>query len=105
MCLQAQIHLVGNVITWWSGVVGVVVYSILLTLYLLRRRRQCFDVAADEWERFVELGQVLLLGFCLHYFPYFFMDRTLFLHHYLPALVFKILLLAGLLQHFIFLTE
>lgn len=27
------------------------------------------------------------------------MDRTLFLHHYLPALVFKILLCAAFIQH------
>lgn len=41
----------------------------------------------------------MVVGYGLHYIPYFFIDRTLFLHHYLPALVFKILLCAAFIQH------
>lgn len=59
----------------------------------------CFDIPVDEWARFTQVGQVLMAGYLLHYLPYFFMDRTLFLHHYLPALVFKTLLLSALLEH------
>jgi len=33
------------------------------------------------------------MGWCFHYLPFFLMDRQLFLHHYLPALYFSILLL------------
>jgi dolichyl-phosphate-mannose-protein mannosyltransferase len=28
------------------------------------------------------------LAYALHYLPFFFMNRTLFLHHYLPAMAF-----------------
>ena len=35
----------------------------------------------------------LFMGWGLHYFPFFLMSRQLFLHHYLPALYFAILLL------------
>lgn len=38
-----------------------------------------------------------------HFIPYFFVERTLFLHHYLPAFTFKTLLLAALIEH-IYLT-
>lgn len=53
----------------------------------------------DEWEQFKMIGEVLVVGYGLHYIPYFFIDRTLFLHHYMPALVFKILLCAAFMQH------
>ncbi len=32
------------------------------------------------------------MGWCYHYLPFFLMGRQLFLHHYLPALYFAILL-------------
>lgn len=34
----------------------------------------------------------LFVGWALHYFPFYLMGRQLFLHHYLPALYFSILL-------------
>jgi dolichyl-phosphate-mannose-protein mannosyltransferase len=37
----------------------------------------------------------LFMGWGLHYFPFFLMSRQLFLHHYLPALYFAILLLCA----------
>lgn len=35
--------------------------------------------------RFYAAGRSLWLGWLLHYVPFFFMARQLFLHHYLPA--------------------
>ena len=41
----------------------------------------------------------LLAGWAVHTLPYFVISRVLFLHHYLPALPFKYMLLAALLEH------
>jgi dolichyl-phosphate-mannose-protein mannosyltransferase len=60
----------------------------LLVFYLLRRRRLCFDIDEAEFEKYVQAGEVLLTGYFAHYLPYFFYDRTHFLHHYLPAYIF-----------------
>jgi dolichyl-phosphate-mannose-protein mannosyltransferase len=38
----------------------------------------------------------LTLGWAMHFLPFFMMHRQLFIHHYLPALYFSILLLAVL---------
>lgn len=35
----------------------------------------------------------------MNYLPFFMMEKTLFLYHYLPALTFQILLLPVVLQH------
>lgn len=45
------------------------------------------------------------MGYLLHFLPYFFVERTLFLHHYLPAFTFKVLLFAALLEHIYFLVD
>ncbi|XP_046403582.1 protein O-mannosyltransferase 1 [Ischnura elegans] len=96
---NAQVHLLGNVVIWYSGTVSVVVYSTLLVFYLLRQRRKCYDISEDAWKKFLMTGEVLLGGYLLHYVPYFFTEKTLFLHSYFPALVFKILLTAALIEH------
>lgn len=78
---------------------GLLVYIILLSFYVLRRRRQCYDLDPKDWQQFKIIGEVFLTGYLFHFIPYFFTERTLFLHHYLPAFAFKTLLLVGVLEH------
>lgn len=96
---NAQIHLLGNIIIWYSGTIGIFIYCILLIIYLIRRRRQCYDLNEENWFRFQQAGEIFLFGYFIHYLPYFFIERTLFLHNYFPALIFKILLLCFLIEH------
>lgn len=102
---NAQIHLLGNVLIWYSATIALGVYCALLVFYLLRQRRQCFDIHSEAWNQFRTTGEVLLLGYVFHFLPYFFVDHTLFLHHYLPALVFQLLLNAALVEHLYYLTR
>lgn len=44
-------------------------------------------------------GVLCVGGWAVNYLPFFLMDKTLFLYHYLPALTFQILLLPVVLQH------
>ena len=97
-------------------------YSILLVYYLLRRRRLCYDISEgkyennvevfelhsliienclfiETWQHFVTVGEVLLGGYLFHFIPFFFYDRTLFVHHYLPAYIYKIMLSSFLISH------
>lgn len=96
-------HLLGNIAIWYSGTISVIVYSALLIFYLIRRRRKCYDIAEEEWEKFVNNACVLLAGYFLHFLPYLFVERTLFLHHYLPAFIFKVLLTAATINHLYYL--
>ncbi|GLG97859.1 Protein O-mannosyltransferase 1 [Gryllus bimaculatus] len=96
---NAQVHLLGNIIVWYSGTFLLGLYCFLLTCYLLRRRRLCQDLSKETWDSFVTMGEILLMGYLFHYIPYFFVDRTLFLHHYLPAFTFKVLLSATMVEH------
>jgi dolichyl-phosphate-mannose-protein mannosyltransferase len=44
--------------------------------------------------KYDSLCSFLFIGWSLHYLPFFLMSRQLFLHHYLPALYFAVLLLS-----------
>ncbi len=92
-------HLLGNVVVWYSGTLSVLSYLVLLCLYLLRRRRACFDLPEESFGHFINTGEVLLLGYLLHFAPFLFYDRTLFVTHYLPAYLFKIMLAAFMVEH------
>ncbi|XP_055530807.1 protein O-mannosyltransferase 1 [Wyeomyia smithii] len=96
---NAQIHLLGNLVIWYSATFAIVVYGSLLVFYLIRRRRKIFDLSENEWQQFRFGGEIFLVGYFIHYLPYFFMERTLFLYNYLPALLYKILLLCFVLEH------
>ena len=41
---QAQIHLVGNVMVWTLGTFSVIAYIAIGVFYLLRQRRNCYDL-------------------------------------------------------------
>ncbi|KAG8176363.1 hypothetical protein JTE90_020761 [Oedothorax gibbosus] len=101
---NAQIHLLGNIAIWYTATLSIVLYSAALVFYLLRRRRCVYDIPEDVWNKFCISGKVCLFGYILHFIPYFFVDRTLFLHHYLPAYFFKLLLLVTLVEHMSFLV-
>merc|ERR1712130_996779 len=89
----------GNIMVWYTGTICLLLYTSLLVFYLLRRRRLIFDIPETEFASFCTAGEVLLTGFLLHYIPFFFYDRTLFIHHYLPAYIFKIMLSSYLVTH------
>ncbi|XP_054853790.1 protein O-mannosyl-transferase 1 [Eublepharis macularius] len=95
----AQIHLLGNVVTWMSANVATLVYVALFSWYLLRRRRNIHDIPEDAWWQWVSAGGLCVGGWAVNYLPFFLMEKTLFLYHYLPAITFQILLVPVVLQH------
>lgn len=96
---NSQIHLVGNIVVWHASTISVICYLGVLLVYLLRRQRAIFDIPEARWQHFVFQGELFIGGYLLHYLPYYLEDRTLFLHHYLPSVPFKVLVLSALGDH------
>ncbi|KAM8934830.1 protein O-mannosyl-transferase 1 [Pelodytes ibericus] len=95
----AQIQLLGNPVIWYSANAGALLYTLLLLYYLLRQRRAIYDIPSGSWQALQLTGAVCLGGWAVNYLPFFSMEKTLFLYHYLPALTCEILLLPPLLEH------
>ncbi|XP_056601933.1 protein O-mannosyl-transferase 1 [Triplophysa dalaica] len=96
---NAQIQLIGNIVTWTIAKIALAVYFLLFLTYLLRRRRKVMDIPEDSWEKLVLAGVVCGGGWAVNYLPFFLMEKTLFLYHYLPALTFKILQIPIVVEH------
>lgn len=88
-----HIYLLGNPVVWWTSSVAIAVYLLFKGIAILRWQRGCEDYSVINWKRFdYEVG-TSILGWALHYFPFYLMSRQLFLHHYFPALYFAVIAL------------
>jgi dolichyl-phosphate-mannose-protein mannosyltransferase len=86
-----QIYLIGNPIIWLASTAAVVVWIAFKALAVVRWQRSFDDYSNTLFKRFdYEVGTAVL-GWALHYFPFYLMQRQLFLHHYFPALYFAII--------------
>ena len=96
-----QIYLLGNPVVWWSSSLAVVGYIGLLVVCRLAVRLGVGQVVVGAVLPHIELGSnasFLFFQWFFHFVPFFGMHRQLFLHHYLPALYFSVLLLGLLLD-------
>ncbi|KIY68208.1 glycosyltransferase family 39 protein [Cylindrobasidium torrendii FP15055 ss-10] len=90
-----QVYLIGNPFVWWLSTLAVVSYVSVRAFLILRAKRGYRDFDSTKVVKYDGLCGFLFTGWALHYFPFFLMGRQLFLHHYLPALYFSILLCAS----------
>ena len=94
-----QIYLIGNPLIWWSSTLAILAYIAFKGLSVLRWQRGFQDHENVSFKRFdYEIG-TSVLGWFFHYFPFYLMQRQLFLHHYFPALYFAIMVLAQIYDH------
>ncbi|PKI83690.1 dolichyl-phosphate-mannose--protein mannosyltransferase [Malassezia vespertilionis] len=98
--VRGQIYFIGNVVAWWGGVLGVSLFGALFFLDMLMRRRGVYQIPTVMRQRYLRTTGFFALAWACHYFPFFFMGRQLFLHHYLPAQICSVMVLAGMLEFF-----
>lgn len=97
-----RIYLLGNPIIWWANIVTIPLALVLMTILLIMKRvgrpssRLSKDVKNSDsiGIRYLEASCWTLLGWVLHYVPFYFMGRVLYFHHYFPAFLFSCMLTA-----------
>ncbi|KAF8635029.1 hypothetical protein AX15_000567 [Amanita polypyramis BW_CC] len=82
---QKQIYLAGNVIGWWTCVVGLSIFVGILGADLIARRRAMDPIPDPVRNRLWNNAGFFFLVWGVHYAPFFLMSRQLFIHHYLPS--------------------
>ncbi|KJE91845.1 protein-O-mannosyltransferase 2 [Capsaspora owczarzaki ATCC 30864] len=100
---DTRIYLLGNPVIFWGCLVMTVVFILFYAVDAgisqrgyreppWNRERKAKLLATCAW---------LLIGWAMHYFPFFVMGRILYFHHYFPALLFSCMYSALLLDYFI----
>lgn len=99
---DARIYLLGNIFAWYTALLAICVAGSLFVKELYKERRGSYDRAADRFnQRFGYRAGFILLAWAIHYFPFFTMSRTLYLHHYLPAYIMSAMLAGCVLDYYL----
>ncbi|TEA38099.1 hypothetical protein DBR06_SOUSAS5810037 [Sousa chinensis] len=93
-----RVYLLGNPVVWWLNLLSIALYLLSGSIFAVALQRGARLPAEVEGLSQVLLqgGGQLLLGWMMHYFPFFLMGRILYFHHYFPAMLFSSML-TGLL--------
>ncbi|WVQ76833.1 hypothetical protein IAR50_006507 [Cryptococcus sp. DSM 104548] len=95
-----QIYMVGNLAGWWLCAVALSVFVGIVGADALARRRGMDPIEDSVRNRLLRNTGFFLGAWTFHYFPFYLMNRQLFLHHYLPAHLTSALI-AGSILNFI----
>ncbi|CAN6652047.1 dolichyl-phosphate-mannose--protein mannosyltransferase 2 [Trichomonascus vanleenenianus] len=96
---NVRYFLLGHPTTTWMSTAGLGLFGIMTLLYICRWQRQYVDFNNREIEHYAIAGIIPALGWFFHYLPFVVMGRVKYVHHYLPALYFAILVFAFLVDH------
>lgn len=92
-----KIYLLGNPIVWWANILAIPVSTIVIAALTILQKLRTLDASTRNLSksrdainaRYLESSIWLLLGWILHYMPFYFMGRVLYFHHYFPAFIFS----------------
>ncbi|KAM4690845.1 protein O-mannosyl-transferase 2 [Rhinophrynus dorsalis] len=89
-----RVYLLGNPVIWWLNLfcLGLYVLLFLCAAVSLKRGIAMSDQVKEACVLLLEGGGQLMLGWLLHYCPFYFMGRVLYFHHYFPAMLFSSML-------------
>ncbi|XP_057315951.1 protein O-mannosyl-transferase 2-like isoform X2 [Hydractinia symbiolongicarpus] len=96
-----RIYLLGNPILWWLVLATFGVYVVFFFVHSVREKRG-FEISPQfkaECNTMIGSCGWLLIGWALHYLPFYTMGRVLYFHHYFPAYLFSAMFSGILLEH------
>lgn len=91
--------LLGSPFSTWPSTVAVLGFAVLVVVLVLRWQRQYVDMTnPGDFNLFLIGGIFPMLAWGLHFMPFVIMSRVTYVHHYLPALYFALLVLSYLFE-------
>jgi len=89
-------YLLGNPIVWWMSTCAILLF--VTQFFYYNGKWQLLNGSIAEENRYVANGCIILIGWLLHYLPFWIMGRVTYLHHYFPSLVFSVMMTAHILN-------
>lgn len=98
-----RVYLLGNPVIWWLLLATHLLLGAYYVFFELRNKR-AYEIDADLKDRswhVIGCCTWLLIGYCLHYLPFYLMGRVLYFHHYFPSYLISAMHAGTLLEHVI----
>uniref|UniRef100_A0A4W6EX21 Protein O-mannosyl-transferase 2 n=1 Tax=Lates calcarifer TaxID=8187 RepID=A0A4W6EX21_LATCA len=86
---EYRVYLLGNPVIWWMNLATLGLYLIMVAVASVALQR---GFSLEHACVLMRGGGLLLLGWLLHYVPFYTMGRVLYYHHYFPAMLFNTML-------------
>ncbi|KAG2735337.1 hypothetical protein G9P44_001551 [Scheffersomyces stipitis] len=100
---DVKYFLMGNPFITWFSTFSLLIFILYVAACAVKHQRQIlsYSVLGENWNELLIQGIFPFLAWFLHYFPFVVMGRVKYLHHYVPALYFAILVSAFVMETFI----
>ncbi|KAM6961295.1 protein O-mannosyl-transferase 2 [Aplochiton taeniatus] len=91
---EYRVYLLGNPVVWWLNLFSLGLYIVMVAgaCLALQRNIPLDHKRTEQCWVLLDGGGLLLLGWFLHYAPFYTMGRILYYHHYFPAMLFNTML-------------
>ncbi|XP_041827966.1 protein O-mannosyl-transferase 2 [Melanotaenia boesemani] len=91
---EYRVYLLGNPVVWWINLASLGLYLIMVAVasIVIQRGVSLGQKRTGHSYVLIQGGGLLLLGWLLHYVPFYIMGRVLYYHHYFPAMLFSTML-------------
>ncbi|QRV89589.1 dolichyl-phosphate-mannose-protein mannosyltransferase [Ceratobasidium sp. AG-Ba] len=99
---QVKYYLLGHPLVWMGSSVALMLALLATGVYILRAQRKYQDFGPGEWDQFSYVTKLAFFGWVFHFAPFLIMGRVTYIHHYLPALWFAVIMVGHLFNHFVF---
>jgi dolichyl-phosphate-mannose-protein mannosyltransferase len=90
--------LIGGVFNTLISTLSVFAFIIVMIVYILKYQRQTLDWKINDLYDFLLKGAYPFIAWLTHYLPFVLMGRVTYVHHYVPALFFAILVFGYVLE-------
>lgn len=100
---KIKYFLIGSPATTWPSSIGVILFAFIVLFYLIRWQRQYNDFPSSDQQKlklFTMGGIYPMFGWGLHFMPFIIMGRVTYVHHYVPALYFAMMIFCYELELF-----
>lgn len=91
---KVKYFMIGSPGTTWTSSIGVLLFFGIVLYHIIRWQRQIVDFPESNPQKlklFVMGGIYPMFGWGLHFMPFIIMGRVTYVHHYVPALYFAML--------------
>ncbi|KAK7103260.1 protein O-mannosyl-transferase 2-like [Littorina saxatilis] len=98
-----RVYLLGNPVLFWAALVLKGIFLICCTVHAVKKKRnvRMHPAIADYSDKMFGVAWWLLLGWGLHYLPFWGMSRVLYFHHYFPAFLFSAMFCGVMLDYLV----